>query len=107
MAWQLAELMLIKAIDVRTAILPSSRRLTMQSATLRKWLEERGCEFRQHRKVRHKTSGFSSVTVRREGRTAELPLVGSRAEIPPEVVYAIVDQLGLDRNELPRIKGRA
>ena len=79
----------------------------MQSATLRQWLQERGCEFRRHRKIKHKTSGFSSVTVCREGRTAELPLVGSHGEIPPEVVYAIVDQLGLDRNELPRIKDRA
>jgi len=78
----------------------------MQSATLRKWLRERGCQFRQHRKVKHKTSGFGSVTVVREGLTAELPLIGTHADIPPEVVYAIVDQLGLDRNELPRIKER-
>ena len=79
----------------------------MQSATLRKWLMERGCEFRQHKPVNTKKSGFGTVTVTRAGRTAELPLVGSRAEIPPEVIYAIVDRLGLDRNELPRIKDRA
>lgn len=78
----------------------------MQSATLRKWLRDRGCEFRKHERGKGKRSGFGAVTVRREGRSAELPLVGSHAEIPPETVDAIVEQLGLDRKELPRIKER-
>jgi hypothetical protein len=78
----------------------------MQSAVLKQWLRDRGCKFREHRLGKGK-KGFSAVTVYREGRIAELPLVGSRAEIPPATVFAIVERLGLDRNELPRIKERA
>ena len=79
----------------------------MESATLRKWLLERGCEIRQHQPVKHKRGGFSSVTVHLGKRSAELPLVGSRKPIPPEAVKDIVDRLGLDWNELPGPKSRA
>jgi hypothetical protein len=76
----------------------------MESATFRKWLTDRGCSFEQHRRATGK--GISAVTVRRGSRKADLPLVGSRKRLPADVVYAIVDILGLDRSELPGPKSR-
>jgi len=76
----------------------------MESATFRKWLAERGCTFDQH--VRHAGHGISSVTVHREGRTASMPLVGSRKRLDPRQVKEIVASLGLEASELPGEKGR-
>lgn len=76
----------------------------MQPQTFRKWLAERGCAFEEH--PRGKGIGHPSVTVRREGRRAELPLVGAKESLDPDVVSAIVDELGLDPAELPGPQSR-
>jgi hypothetical protein len=79
----------------------------MESATFRRWLIEHGCRIEARSHARHKQLGAATVIVQREGRKAELPLVGSRKRLDPDVVHAIVDQLGLDRGELPAEKSRA
>ncbi|MBW8269280.1 hypothetical protein [Caldovatus aquaticus] len=71
----------------------------MQSATFRKWLAERGCYFRRHE--RGHGQGHPTVTVVRDGRTAELPLVGSHDRLDPELVREVCERLGLDWSELP------
>ncbi len=76
----------------------------MQSATFRKWLAERGCQFRQ--RARGHGLGHPVVTVVRDGRTAELPLVGSREDLDPDQVREVCERLGLDWSELPSEKGR-
>ncbi len=78
----------------------------MESATFRKWLAEQGCRFdgREHEQ-RHQ--GHVMVTVHREGRTAQVPLGGSRQILDPRVVRRACDELGLDWSQLPGPKGRA
>jgi len=77
----------------------------MESSTFRKWLAERGCTFAQH--VRGEGShGISGVTVHREGRTAVMPLVGSRKRLDPRQVQEIVQSLGLDPAQLPGEQSR-
>jgi hypothetical protein len=76
----------------------------MQAQTFRKWLAERGCTFEEH--ARGKSAGHPSVTVRREGRRAELPMVGTKDDIDPTAVRTIVDALGLDWSELPGPQSR-
>ena len=78
----------------------------MNSATFRKWLMEHGCRVERHMAVKHKRAAISKVLVRRGSREAELPLAGSRKDLPSDVVLAIVDKLGLDRAELPGPKSR-
>jgi hypothetical protein len=67
----------------------------MESATFRRWLSERGCSF-DAGKDTVRTQGHAYVTVR----------LGDRRAVPdkrldPRVVRKIVDELGLDWNELP------
>ena len=78
----------------------------MESATFRQWLLERGCHFDQMPRGRAKPLGRAAVRVRREGRIAEVPLVGSRKRLPDSLVLAVVEQLGLDPAELPGPKSR-
>jgi hypothetical protein len=72
----------------------------MQSATFRQWLSEHGCTFEAGRDT-VKTAGHAYVTVRLGDRRAVLPEVGSHKRLDPRVVRQIVDELGLDWNELP------
>ncbi len=72
----------------------------MESATFRQWLSERGCTF-EAGKDTIGTHGNASVTVRRGDRRSVLPNVGSHKRLDPRVVRKIVDELGLDWNELP------
>ena len=72
----------------------------MQSATFRRWLSERGCTFEAGRDT-VRTSGHAYVTVRLGDRRAVLPDVGSHMRLDPRVVRQIVDELGLNWNELP------
>ena len=72
----------------------------MESATFRRWLSERGCSF-DAGKDTVRTRGHAYVTVRLGGRSAVLPDIGSRKRLDPRVVRKIVDELGLDWNELP------
>jgi hypothetical protein len=50
----------------------------MENATFRKWLIEQGCRFDSQHEERGE--GHGTVTIHREGRTAELPLAGSRQD---------------------------
>ena len=53
----------------------------MEYATFKKWLAERGCRFDTQPEERGE--GHGTVTIHREGRTAELLLVGARHELDP------------------------
>jgi hypothetical protein len=72
----------------------------MESATFREWLAERGCRF-EAGKDSVGTHGHVYVTVHRGDRKAILPDVGTKKRLDPAAVHQIVDELGLDRNELP------
>jgi len=72
----------------------------MESATFRRWLSERGCSF-DAGKDTVRTQGHAYVTVRLGDRRAVLPDIGSNKRLDPRVVRKIVDELGLDWNELP------
>jgi len=72
----------------------------MESATFRRWLADRGCSF-EPGKDTAQTAGHPHVTVRLGSRRAMLPDVGTHKRLDPDVVRRIVDDLGLDWNELP------
>jgi len=72
----------------------------MEAATFRQWLTERGCSFEAGKDTAG-THGHAYVTVRRGGRRAVLPEVGTKKRLDPRIVRQIVDELGLDWNELP------
>jgi hypothetical protein len=76
----------------------------MESATFRKWLAEQGCRFDTQQEERGEGHGI--LTIRREGRTAELPLVGSQHELDPRSVRQVCEALGLAWSDLPGPKGR-
>jgi hypothetical protein len=77
----------------------------MDSETFRSWLTERGCRFDHHEEDRG--NGQAAVTVHREGRTAQLPMIGSRKPIDLETARAVCQALALDWSELPGPAGRA
>jgi len=72
----------------------------MESETFRQWLSERGCAF-EAGKDTVGAHGHVYVTVRRGDRRAILPEVGTKKRLDPRIVRQIVDELGLDWNELP------
>lgn len=72
----------------------------MESATFRRWLAERGCTF-EPGKDTVETHGHAYVTVRREDRRTVLPEIGTHKRLDPKIVRQIVDDLGLNWNELP------
>jgi hypothetical protein len=76
----------------------------MRSDTLRQWLADRGCRFDQHEHA--KGQGIPSVTVRHEGRSSVLPLIGSNKDLDPEDVRRVVEELGFDYSELPGVKDK-
>jgi hypothetical protein len=75
----------------------------MEYATFRKWLTDQGCRFDTQQEKRGE--GHGTVTIHREGRTAELPLVGSLHELDPNAIHQVCEALGLKRSDLPRAKG--
>ena len=77
----------------------------MEYATFREWLTKQGCRIDTQHEVRGGSHG--TVTIHREGRTAELPLVGSRHELDPQSVQKVCEGLGLKWSDLPGPKGRA
>jgi len=74
----------------------------MENATFRKWLAEHGCRFDTQGEKRGDSHG--TVIIHREGRTAELPLVGSRQDLDPREVRRVCEELGLRWSELPGAK---
>jgi hypothetical protein len=75
----------------------------MRADTFRDWLAQRGCTFDKHARG----SGHAAVTVRREHRSAELPLLGSHKRLDDRVVRRVCEQLELDWSELPGPQSRA
>jgi hypothetical protein len=71
----------------------------MEYATFREWLTEHGCHFDKHDEARGQ--GHGTVTIHREGRTAELPLVGSRHKLDLHSVRQVCETLGLEWSDLP------
>ena len=76
------------------------REAVMESETFRQWLSERGCTFTAGKDTVG-TQGNACVTVRRGDRRSVLPEVGTKKRLDPRIVRQIVDELGLDWNELP------
>lgn len=77
----------------------------MESATFRKWLVEQGCHLDRHEhQQRHEEHVM--VTVHREGRTAKVPLGGSRQALDPRIVRRACEELGLDFSRLPGPQSR-
>ncbi len=72
----------------------------MEPGTFRQWLSERGCTF-EAGKDTARTQGHAYVTVHRGDRRPFLPGVGTKTQLDPRIVRQIVDELGLDWNELP------
>lgn len=72
----------------------------MENATFRKWLAEHGCRLDAQREKRGE--GHGTMVIHREGRTAELTLVGSRQDLDPSDVRRVCEELGLPWSELPR-----
>jgi hypothetical protein len=77
----------------------------MNSETFRSWLAERGCRFDHHEAERG--GGQAALTIHREGRTAELPSIGSHKAIEEDTARAVCEALGLNWSELPGPEGRA
>jgi hypothetical protein len=78
----------------------------MESATLRKWLARRDCVFYDSTPHTDTRRGIAKVTVHRGGRTAVLPLIGSKKRLDPQTVRQIVEALGLKFSDLPGSQGR-
>jgi len=77
----------------------------VESATFRAWLAERGCRFDTHDQ-KGRSHGHPVITVRREDRTARLPLLGLHEQLDPRIVLEICDALALDSSELPGAESR-
>ena len=77
----------------------------MEYATFRDRLAKHGCRFDTQHEERGE--GHGTVTIHREGRTAELTLTGSRHELDPHSVHQVCEALGLNWSDLPGPKGRA
>ena len=78
----------------------------MESATLRRWLSQRGCRFYDAAPHTGKRRGIAKITVHRGSREAILPLIGSKKRLQPRVVRQIVEALGLNVSDLPESRGR-
>lgn len=74
----------------------------METTTFRRWLEERGCRFQVNESGRGQ--GHATVTVLRDGRSAQMPLVGSHKALDFATEQAICEALALDWSELPGVQ---
>ncbi|MGE0120133.1 MAG: type II toxin-antitoxin system HicA family toxin [Dongiaceae bacterium] len=61
----------------------------MNAAELRRWLKARGCRFETHK------GGRGHLTVRRGGRTSQLPMHGKHKELGRGLIEKIKKDLGL------------
>ena len=77
----------------------------MEYATFREWLAKHGCRFDTQHDERG--DGHGTVTIHREGRTAELPLVGSRHQLDSDSVRQTCEALGLKWSDLPGPQNRS
>jgi hypothetical protein len=76
----------------------------MESATFRKWLIQQGCRLDTQHEGRGE--GLGTLTIHREGRTAELSLAGPRHELDPRSVRQVCEALGLQWSDLPGPQSR-
>ncbi len=76
----------------------------MESATFRNWLVKQGCRFDTQHEGRGE--GHGTLTIRREGRTAEMAVVGPHQELDPRSVRQVCEALGLELSELPGPQSR-
>ncbi len=76
----------------------------MESATFRRWLAQQGCRFDTQHEERGE--GHGTFTIHREGRTAEMTLVGPRHELDPRIVRRVCEALDLDCSKLPGPQNR-
>ena len=77
----------------------------MEYGTFKNLLTERGCRF--DTQPAERGDGHGTVTIHRDGRTAELLLVGARQELDPKSVLKVCEALGLKWSELPGPMSRA
>ncbi|HBS36543.1 MAG TPA: addiction module toxin, HicA family [Parvularcula sp.] len=61
----------------------------MNYAELRRFLSKQGCTFETHK------GGSGHITVRRDGRTSQLPAHGKGKELGTGLVHKILKDLGL------------
>jgi mRNA interferase HicA len=61
----------------------------MNANELRRWLAKQGCTFETHR------GGSGHVTIRRKGKTSQLPVHGGGKELGTKLVEKIKKDLGL------------
>lgn len=61
----------------------------MNANELKRWLAKRGCTFETHR------GGSGHLTVKREGKTSQLPMHGAGKELGTRLVEKIKKDLGL------------
>jgi mRNA interferase HicA len=61
----------------------------MNAEELKKWLAAQGCKFENHK------GGSGHLTVRRNGKTSQLPMHSSRKELGTGLVKKIKKDLGL------------
>jgi len=78
----------------------------LRSDTFRNWLAERGCVFEQTERGGKKGHGFPDVIVRLGDRTSELHVLGKTQDLDPREVKRVVEELGLNWDELPGPKSR-
>lgn len=78
----------------------------MESETFRQWLAERGCRFAAG-KDSIGAHGHAYVTVHLGDRQAVLPEIGTKKALDERTVRRIVDELGLNWNDLPGPSSRA
>ena len=76
----------------------------MESATFRKWLAEQGCRFDTQHEGRGE--GHGTFTIHRDGRTAEMALVGPHHQLDPHLVRQVCEALDLDWSKLPGPQSR-
>jgi len=72
----------------------------MESGTFGQWLAERGCSF-ETCKDTSGAQGQAYVTVRYGHHQVVLPQIRSKKRLDPRIIKYVIDELGIDWNELP------
>lgn len=78
----------------------------VRSDTFKEWLAERGCVFEQTVRAGKKAHGFANVVVRLGDRKTELHVKGGTQDLDPREVKRVVEELGLNWDELPGPQSR-
>lgn len=73
----------------------------MEATIFRKWLADRGCSFEPE--INH---GHACLTVYSGEKKATLPEFGTHKVLDPRTIRRIIEDLGLNLNELPDLESR-